>query len=325
MNRPRVLLIGPVPGLSRALKRRKVPFVVWSDTAVTVRGAEEVLVEPYATGAQSVESVVQPLLEDGWFTHVIAGRPVAEMTAARARRVAGARAAESAAILRYGGGEAWVDALADRGLPVAEPGDAVSCSVESFVQDGGDRFHSLVEWREDGVLQGVPAAMAEASRESVLDLHRRVIELSSISWGTLHLEVHLEGGVASLISAALCPPESGIVELLSLAYDFDAWNAALAVEMDEAFEVPSEPRVRACAWLLRGPIGAVIGAEGADSLDSIPGVASVRLVVRDGIVVPGGPTPGMLGHVLFQASSRESLEVAVDAARRTLVLSNQGE
>ena len=122
--------------------------------------------------------------------------------------------------------------------------DAPEFSVETFVGGGEILFQNITEYARKTFINIVPADVDERTIAAIHLLNRSVLEALNIHWGITHLELYLTAGGPLFGEIALRPPGGYIMELLKLAYEFDAWQAFVAMELDQPFAFPSRARRR---------------------------------------------------------------------------------
>lgn len=98
--KPRVLVVGPRPGLTAALKRKRIPYAVWAESDRVVGGKRPVLVAPFRQSESKLRVEAERLVEHGPFTHVIGATEASVVAASVARRVLDARRSEHTVALR---------------------------------------------------------------------------------------------------------------------------------------------------------------------------------------------------------------------------------
>ena len=192
--------------------------------------------------------------------------------------------------------------------------DAPEVSVESFVNGGRILFENVTEYARKTFVNVVPAGIDDAVRESVLALNREVISALAIQWGMTHLEVFVTPEGPLFGEIALRPPGGRIMDLISMAYDFDAWRAFVAVEADLEFAFPAAPRRHAAAMILHPGSGTVTRVEGLREVRRMAEVTVAKVHVRPGDgVSPRAGVADSVGYVLMQAATRPAL---LEAFRR---------
>jgi len=198
--------------------------------------------------------------------------------------------------------------------------DAPEVSIESFVNGGRILFENITEYARKAHVNVVPAGLDDATRAAALELNRRVIRALRIQWGMTHLEMYLPAEGPLFGEIALRPPGGYIMDLLGLAWGFDAWRAFVAVELDRAFTFPEARRAHAAALVLHPGAGTVAAVRGLAEVRRRPEVVEARIRVRPGDrVTPRAGVAENVGHVLLCAPTRERLLEAwadVDARLR---------
>jgi biotin carboxylase len=196
--------------------------------------------------------------------------------------------------------------------------DAPEASVESFVRGGRVVFENVTEYFRKGHVNIVPAPESPATR-AVRELSRRVIDALGIDWGITHLESYLHRDGPLFGEIALRPPGGYLMELLRLAYGFDAWKAFVAVELDRPPRLRERPSATAAAIVLHPGAGRVRGVTGLDEVRAHPCVVRARLRIApdDRIAVRAG-LGSDVGHVLLRAPDRAALLDAIAEVDATL-------
>jgi len=205
-----------------------------------------------------------------------------------------------------------LDAVSRRGRLFERYVDAPEVSVESFVNRGALLFENVTEYAQKAHVNVVPAGVDDATREAVLALNRRVLDALNISWGMTHAEFYLTHRGPLFGEIALRPPGGYIMELLRLAWGFDAWAAFAAIELDRAFEFPDTCQRHTAAMVLHPGAGRVAAIRGLDRVESHPAAKTVRLRVKPGDTIDERPGVGTdVGHILLQAATRTELDGAL--------------
>jgi biotin carboxylase len=189
--------------------------------------------------------------------------------------------------------------------------DAAEVSVESFVHDGRVVFENATQYYRKGHVNVMPAA--EDGARAARALSRRVVAALGIRWGISHVEVYLARGGLLFGEIALRPPGGYLMELLPLAYGFDAWSALVAVELGEPFEFPGQPIAAAASIVLHPGAGQLRGIRGLAAVRAHPAVVRVRMRVRAGDrIAPRSGLGADVGHIVLRAPDRARLLAAID-------------
>lgn len=208
---------------------------------------------------------------------------------------------------------AAVAAAPRRGRILERRVEAPEASVESFVCAGAIRFESVTEYLRQGEVNVVPAAIDDAARAELLDLNRRVLRALGVIRGMTHLEAFLTPDGPLFGEVALRPPGGYIMDLLRLAWRFDAWRAFVAAELDRPFDSPAAPSAHAAAVILHPGPGTVSAVRGLDDVRRHPCVVDARVKVAPGDRVAERAGLGQdVGRVLLRARTRGELLTALE-------------
>lgn len=194
-------------------------------------------------------------------------------------------------------------------------------SVESFVSDGRIVFVNPTEYLLPLWANIVPATLSSELKNSVKALNRSVIEALAIRQGMTHLELFLtpDGPVFSEI--ALRPPGGYLMELIGRAYDFDAWEALLRLELQQAVQWPTHVRRHTGVWLLHPGGGTVAKVRGLRAARSTHGIEKVHCRVNPGDRLRHREGSGeCAAHVVASGTTRQEVVTSLQVARRSLVI-----
>ncbi len=198
--------------------------------------------------------------------------------------------------------------------------DAPEVSVESFVVDGRVRFANVTEYLRKKHVNAVPAQLSPELEAQCLALSEKVIAALRIQWGITHLELYLTDEGPLFGEIALRPPGGYIMEAMGLAYDFDAWRAFVAVELDLPFEFPKAAAYRAAAVVLHPGAGLVKAVRGKKAVQADPNVVRLKVKIRAGDVVD--PRVGVgadVGYALIRAPDRVGMLESIGRVQKDLV------
>ncbi len=197
--------------------------------------------------------------------------------------------------------------------------DAPEASVESFVVDGSIVFENVTEYYRKRHVNIVPAPREVDRPDGVRRISRQVIESLEISWGVTHMETFLTPAGPLFGEIALRPPGGFIMDLLKLAYGFDAWRGFVSVELGLPFDFPAAPVACAAAVVLHPGAGRVTRIAGLDAIRDHPNVVRARLRIAAGERVESRRSVSKnVGHVLLRAPDRDALLAAIDDVETTL-------
>jgi len=181
---------------------------------------------------------------------------------------------------------------------------APEASIESFINDGSIRFTNITGYHEKGRVNFVPAAFDAVLTTAIQALNRRVIEALKVRWGITHLEFYLTQKGLLFGEIALRPPGGYIMNALHHAYDFDPWAAFVAMELDEPFDFPDNPRAYTAVEVLHPGAGVVSRVRGESPVRDHPATREFSLKVRPGDRVRPRTGVGQdTGHLLYVCST----------------------
>jgi biotin carboxylase len=188
---------------------------------------------------------------------------------------------------------------------------APEASIESFVNTGTVRFTNITAYHEKGFVNFVPAAFDAKRTAAIETLNRRVIEALKIRWGITHLEVYLAAGGLLFGEIALRPPGGYIMNAMRHAYDFNPWEAFVAMELDEAFAFPDRPAAYAAVEVLHPGAGTVTAVSGESRVREHPAIREFQLKIKPGDRIARregvGQDTGYLLHVSATPAKRLAL------------------
>ena len=189
--------------------------------------------------------------------------------------------------------------------------DAPEASIESFIGNGSIRFTSITGYEVKGHTNYVPAQLDGKMSMLLRDLNTRVIEALRIPWGMTHLEVYLTPAGPLFGEIALRPPGGYIMNALQHAWEFNPWEAFVAMELGEDFVFPQQPSAWAAAEVLHPGPGKVAAVRGKQQVLSHEGVREFRIKVKAGDQVEArsalGQDAGFVVHVSDTAEQRREL------------------
>lgn len=194
-------------------------------------------------------------------------------------------------------------------------------SVESLVRDGRVQFVNVTEYLLPLWANVVPATLLPQALEQVLALNEQVIRGFGVRQGMTHLELYLTPAGPVFGEVAARPPGGHVMELISRAYGFDAWQAWLATELGEAVELPQAPKNYSGVWFLHPGEGIVNRVSGVQVAAQYSGVEAVHCRVQAGDVLkPRAGSGESAGHVIASGASRQEVVNALQVARRSILI-----
>jgi hypothetical protein len=181
---------------------------------------------------------------------------------------------------------------------------APEASIETFINNGRIQFTSITEYHEKGFVNFVPAAFDAALTGAIQGLNRSVIEALKIRWGITHLEVYLTDKGLLFGEIALRPPGGYIMNAIRHAYDFNPWEAFVAMELDEPFDFPDRPLAYTAVEIFHPGAGSVTSVKGESLVREHPSTREFRLKIRTGDRIMRRESVGQdTGYLLYASNS----------------------
>lgn len=190
-------------------------------------------------------------------------------------------------------------------------------SIESLVHRGGVVFSNLTEYLEPGWASIVPATLPPELVRELDGWNRRVLRALGLTDGIAHLELFRGSAGPIFGELAARPPGGYLMELIRLAYDFEPWDAWIALALERPARIQVRPRRHAGAVLLHPGPGRVRRVAGVEAARAVPGVHRVRVRVRPQDAIAARLGVGQeVGHVIVVGRHREEVADRLGQARR---------
>ena len=185
-------------------------------------------------------------------------------------------------------------------------------SIESFIHKGEVVFQNITEYFQVGTCNIMPANIPPGIFKKMNDLNQAVIKAFNIERGMTHLEVYISREDLIFGEIALRPPGGYLMELLTLTYGFNAWQAFIHAEIGSKLNLPAQPTCYSGVWVIHPGEGQVISCEDASAIHNQPCIKSVslRLKLGDRLKMRQGLGEDY-GRIIFSASSHEEIIHAI--------------
>lgn len=208
-----------------------------------------------------------------------------------------------------------VAARKERGLLYERFVDSHEMSVESIVRDGKIVFTSTTNYIVKTHANIVPANIPDAILERALEINRIVISALKLSWGMTHAEFYwpADGSPDGVLfgEVALRPPGGYIMDCISLAFGFDAWEGFIANELNLSFVFPQSHDQTAGVAMLHAGEGTVQSVTGTELVKQMPSCCGLKMLTKPGAVVSKRVGVGEIsGYGMF--ASNDSAAVSRD-------------
>ncbi len=179
--------------------------------------------------------------------------------------------------------------------------DAPEVSVESFISGRNHRFMNITQYVEKTLVNLVPSGHDSSVHQSVGELNRRVLMALNIEWGLTHAEYYLANDQIYFGEIAIRPPGGYIMDLISLAYGFNAWDHFVDNELELPMEFSHAATFSAAAILFDPGAGTLVAVDGAAAIESDPRCQKLHLFVGPGdTIFPRQGVSDVAGFALFR-------------------------
>lgn len=190
--------------------------------------------------------------------------------------------------------------------------DAPEGSIESFINNNEILFTNVTEYYKKTQANLLPAPFSADELQQIIDLNEDVISKLSIQWGMTHLEFYRHHDGLLFGEIALRPPGGHIMAILKTAYGFNAWEALLAVELNQDFSFPEKASKYAASVIHHPGAGVIKNIHDLD-LDSIPSMIKHKIQAKVGDKVSARESVGrQLGYSILANKNVEELKWDLD-------------
>jgi biotin carboxylase len=158
---------------------------------------------------------------------------------------------------------------------------------------------------------------------------RDAVAALGVVTGMVHLEFRVGATGPVLIEVAVRTPGDYLMDVLSLTYGVDMYEAVVRLALGLPAELPAacRPAKFAASHMLLGGAGRLVAVEGLDEVRAHPAVARARMRRKPGDVVPPlRSSDDRVGHVLVSADSPAERDAALSLVRERLrVITEAGD
>lgn len=177
-------------------------------------------------------------------------------------------------------------------------------SIESFVNRGQVILMNTTQYTDPKWENLVPADFSAAKLARIKAFNQKVISAMGVKQGITHLEVFDSPDGLYFGEIALRPPGGHIMELMSLAYGFDAWQAYFQLLLDLEPDLPSQNHCFASVRMLHPGAGIISEIKGKSAAAQVAGAVRVQLRAKPGQKVKARVGLGQeLGHLIATGPS----------------------
>jgi len=199
--------------------------------------------------------------------------------------------------------------------------EGTEMSVETFRQGDRTLFRSCTRYLVPHWASIVPAELDAEQNEAIDALAEQVHEVLGLGEGVSHMEIFLtpDGPVFSEIAAR--PPGGRLMELISRAHGFDAWEAVIKIALGEVPDFPVVGLAKfAGAWMLYpDEAGVVTKISGLGEVRRLPRVARLNCRAKPKRHYPERSGTGQsAGELIVVADSMQECEQSLCEAREMI-------
>ncbi len=180
-------------------------------------------------------------------------------------------------------------------------------SIESFVSNGQVQLMNTTQYTDPKWENLVPGDFSEPELNAIAKFNQKVILAMGVTQGLTHLEVFETAKGLVFGEIALRPPGGHIMDLMSLAYQFDAWQSYFRVLLDLELDLPKQKQAFAAVRMLHPGAGVIAEISGKEAAAEIEGAVKVQLKAKPGQNVKNRLGVGQeLGHLIAIGPNAES-------------------
>jgi biotin carboxylase len=218
----------------------------------------------------------------------------------------------------------------ERGVPipqqilVEELVEGVEYSVETFNTTiiGITKKHlgTLPYFVEIG--HDFPALLSGVEQVAIARTAQQALEALGLGWGPAHLELRLTAEVPKIIEVNPRLAGGYIPELVRLAWGIDLIAETIRQVVGNEPQLNKIVERYACLRFILPPVdGTLVGVDGLDSAQQVPGVAEIQLYLQSGDTVKcRGDFRDRIGHVIAVGDTSTNAKGAVELAHSQIQL-----
>jgi formate-dependent phosphoribosylglycinamide formyltransferase (GAR transformylase) len=181
-------------------------------------------------------------------------------------------------------------------------------SVESLVYEGEIIFQNITEYYRDREVNILPAGVSPEQTQRILAFNKQVIQSFGIQNGMTHLELFLCEEKIIFGEVAIRPPGGYIMDLLSIAYGFDMWEAFLKIAVGIVPDISQVPQSSAAVWVIHPGVGEVVEIAGFKNLQQLSNVRALSCKLKPGIECKTRIGSGEnYGYILLEGKNRSEI------------------
>jgi len=194
-------------------------------------------------------------------------------------------------------------------------------SVETFIDNGRPIFHNITEYLHQWRKSVVPANLSNDLVKKILKINDEVITHFGVDRGMTHAEFYITKNGPVFGEIAIRPPGGYYMNLIDRVYGIDSWKTYVNLSCgDEPGELSTSPKGCAAVYMIHPGKGRVKSITGVGEVKKhILGLFDISIRREPGdTIAEHENTSNEVGHVLFWASDRNSLNKDLNYIENTL-------
>lgn len=194
-------------------------------------------------------------------------------------------------------------------------------SVESFIVNNEILFSNFTEYYKHYEINIVPGNLPTHLKEKITALNQQIIKAFGIQRGITHMEFFCVDDDVIFGEIAIRPPGGYLMDLISCAYECDAWEIFLQCEQGQIPRLPGPPQYITAAWIIHPGFGKISDVTGLENISAFPGIVEARFNLKEGMICNHRVGSGEeYAHVLLKASTRQQIIHTLEALQNTLAI-----
>jgi formate-dependent phosphoribosylglycinamide formyltransferase (GAR transformylase) len=194
-------------------------------------------------------------------------------------------------------------------------------SIESFIVDGEILFTNFTEYYKHYEINIVPGNLNAHLKEKIIALNQQIIKAFGIHRGMTHMEFFCVAEDVIFGEIAIRPPGGYLMDLISYAYECDAWEIFLQCELGQIPQLPKPSQCTTAAWIIHPGFGKISDITGLENISSLPGIVEARFNLKEGMVCNHRVGSGEeYAHILLKTSNRQQIIDTLETLQNTLAI-----
>lgn len=187
--------------------------------------------------------------------------------------------------------------------------DGKEYSAEVFVKNGQPVFHNFTNYYKHLKINVLPHKFQTDLHGKLMTFIQELVQTFNVTTAFLHIEFFLsKEETITLGEFAIRPPGGYIMKLLSLSYNFSAWESYFKLFLDKQIDLPSQHTDYSCAVILHPGEGKLESISGLDTIKNLSSFYSLQLKKSAGDQVLDRQGSGQnIGHIILKNKKQKAL------------------